>query len=667
MVFGWRKAFCTSIPPETDPSVTSNDGHDSSTSTTPKFSAKFSFFSSSSSNPSTPRVETDSGPNLRCRTTRAAKSASVPVSPKLHCKTSNSPKLFQWASTPSSPRSPSTFSLIKSNLRLSNNRCGLCLQSVKRGKGVALFTAECSHGFHFPCIAGHVRKNKSLTCPVCSTVWKQMPLLSVTNQNNTKEDDNNDIKTKLKKLPSFKPDLKVYDDDEPLGSLTPKGGFHPIPESDENCEDEFPGFRINGNCNGNGCVEVRLLPEIAVVSSGRSYETYAVVMRVKAPAVPEKIRNRAPIDLVTVIDVSGKMSSEKMQTMKRAMRLVISSLTPSDRLSIVAFSSCSKRLMPLKRMTTSGQRAARRIVEAMAVLEGSSNGNDAVKKAVKVLEDRRERNTVGSIVLISDVLDQSSRVVSTRVSDVAVHTLRLAACDDRTILKTVTSLITVPVHDLNLKLGFVSSSAPGEIAAVYSYLPRPIYLGSGQIRINEMYANEERELLVELKVPSSAVGAHTVLSVRCSYKESVTQEVINCKDHALVVPKVTAVRSSSHTIQRLRNLFVTTRALAESHRLAARNDLIESYHMLISARALLHQTSSASSEFVVSIEAELSDLQRRRQAQAQNATAAYIDEQGEPLTPTSAWRVAEKLAKVAIMRKSLNRVSDLHGFEDARF
>nr|GEY79154.1 hypothetical protein [Tanacetum cinerariifolium] len=216
-------------------------------------------------------------------------------------------------------------------------------------------------------------------------------------------------------------------------------------------------------------------------------------------------------------------------------------------------------------------------------------------------------------------------------------------------------------------LGFVSSSAaPGEIAAVYSCLPRPVYLGSGQIRINEMYANEERELLVELKVPSSAVGAHTVLSVRCSYKESVTQEVINCKDHALVVPKVTAVRSS-HTIQRLRNLFVTTRALAESRKLVARNDLIGSYHMLISARALLHQTSSASSEFVVSIEAELSDLQRRRQAQAQNVNAAYVDEKGEPLTPTSAWRVAEKLAKVAIMRKSLNRVSDLHGFEDARF
>ncbi|CAL5404708.1 unnamed protein product [Camellia sinensis] len=49
------------------------------------------------------------------------------------------------------------------------------------------------------------------------------------------------------------------------------------------------------------------------------------------------------------------------------------------------------------------------------------------------------------------------------------------------------------------------------------------------------------------------------------------------------------------------------------------------------------------------------------------AVAALVDEKGEPLTPTSAWRAAERLAKVAIMRKSLNRVSDLHGFENARF
>lgn len=108
--------------------------------------------------------------------------------------------------------------------------------------------------------------------------------------------------------------------------------------------------------------------------------------------------------------------------------------------------------------------------------------------------------------------------------------------------------------------------------------------------------------------------------------------------------------------------------------------------MLTSARALLVQSRSASAdEFIRGLDVELTELQWRRQkltTQTQTQTeevqrrranvtereaAVFFDEKGEPLTPTSAWRAAERLAKVAIMRKSVNRVSDLHGFENARF
>jgi hypothetical protein len=54
-------------------------------------------------------------------------------------------------------------------------------------------------------------------------------------------------------------------------------------------------------------------------------------------------------------------------------------------------------------------------------------------------------------------------------------------------------------------------------------------------------------------------------------------------------------------------------------------------------------------------------------AQAEETEPQLRSRKVEPLTPISAWKVAEKLAKVAIMRKSMNKVSDLHGFEDARF
>lgn len=574
---------------------------------------------------------------------------------------------------------------------------------------MAIFTAECSHPFHFPCIASHVKKQKQLVCPVCSSAWKELPLLSIhhhhhnnissslVDEKKNEISSRTDVKTDNHRKQYMRCDLKVYNDDEPLMSPTSVARFNPIPESDENedeesenCYQEFQGFFVNGtnspvvtNCKS---VEVRLLPEAAVVSIGRSYETYAIILKVKAPPATDKAARRAPIDLVTVLDVGGTMTTEKMQMTKRAMRSVVSTLSSADRLSIVAFSGTSKRLLPLRRMTTNGRRSARRIIDALAVLDGTSSASDALKKAVKVLEDRRERNTTCSVMILSDEGNhrrQSSFVFSTRYTqqNIPVHSIgfnqdaRGHTPSGEAFAKCVGGLLSVVVQDVKVQLGFVSGSAPAEIAAVYSFTVRPASLGSGCVTIGDCYAEEERELLVELKVPSSAIGAHHVLSIRCCFIDPSTHETVYVKEQALLVPRPHAVRSSSPSIQRLRNLFLSTRAIAESRRLVERNDLTGAHHMLASAKALLLQSSSAEAEeFIRGLEAELAEVNRRRQIQNQRSATivngrefAFVDEKGEPLTPTSAWRAAEKLAKVAIMRKSLNRVSDLHGFEDARF
>ncbi|KAE8701693.1 hypothetical protein F3Y22_tig00110515pilonHSYRG00147 [Hibiscus syriacus] len=130
------------------------------------------------------------------------------------------------------------------------------------------------------------------------------------------------------------------------------------------------------------------------------------------------------------------------------------------------------------------------------------------------------------------------------------------------------------------------------------------------------------------------------------------------RDQVLVVPQSDDIRSSTPGIQRFRFFFITNRAIAESRRLIeCSNDLTSAHHLLASARALLMQSNLLAAEEYVQGERE-----REREA-----IMVVMDENGEPLTPSSAWRAAEKLAKVAIMRKSLNRASDLHGFENARF
>ncbi|KAK4263019.1 hypothetical protein QN277_028500 [Acacia crassicarpa] len=715
MVAGWRRAFCTSIPKDRESKVlTEKQQHcdHNITNQSPKISNKFAFFS----NPSTPRSRSQpvTSPTLRCRTTvaTATSTSSVPNSPKLQCsnaktpKRQNSPPLLQL-SNPSSPKSPSSFSLLRASLRLSRSRCGICAHSVKTGQGTAIFTAECSHTFHFPCIAAHVKKQHIHICPICNANWKELPVLAICTDKQLKKDevaDENraynlarDIKTRP---------LKIYNDDESLMSPTSVARFNPIPESDENEEDqeeesmEFRGFNVSPvgpllSSPRIRTLEVCLLPEAAIVAANRSYETYVVVLKVKAP--PSKsLARRAPIDLVTVLDVGGSMAGQKLQMMKRLMRVMISSLGSTDRLSIIAFSSGSKRILPLRRMTSSGQRSARRIVDALIIIdqyrEEVSVTNDALKKAAKVIEDRREKNPFASVILLSH--DQGERIVtaassnqksslvsSSRFShlEIPLHAVQFqdsGACGhaqpDDALNKRMRGLLGVVAQDLKLQLGIVSRSVPVEIAAVYSLSGRPTALGAGNVRLGDLYAEEERELLVELKVPAASAGSHHVLSVRSSYRDPSTEEIVTSKDHALDLPRPHAVRSSDPKIERLRNLHVTARGVAESRRLAEHSDLSGAHYLLTSARALLMQSSPKSAdEYLRWLEAEQADLQRRRQQQHQQnqrqKVTSRAEEKAEPNTPTSAWRAAERLAKVAMMRKSLNRVSDLHGFENARF
>uniref|UniRef100_A0A453ACU3 VWFA domain-containing protein n=1 Tax=Aegilops tauschii subsp. strangulata TaxID=200361 RepID=A0A453ACU3_AEGTS len=540
----------------------------------------------------------------------------------------------------------------------------------------------------------------------------------------------------------------VYDDDEPL--LAPKSaangsGFNPIPEADEDegegegeeagREGEFRGFFPHPPRARTG-LAVTVAPEAALVSSGRRHGKYVVVVKVKAPGLRSSASRRAPIDLVTVLDVSQGMMGEKLQMLKRGMRLVIASLGPADRLSVVAFSGAAKRLMPLRRMSRQGQRSARQIVDRLVVCAAaqgqeqaqSACAGDALRKATKVLEDRRDRNPVATVMLLSDTQQQqdarkhgdhhhslrrpqAAPAAATRFTHVEIpiagpaddaparsplapkeEHLESSAPAEHAFAKCLGGLVSVVMQEVHLELAFPT----GEITAVYS-------CGAGQhavalaggaggnggsalsVRLGEMYAEEERELLVELRAP---LGAHPhSLSVRCAYRDPASQETVRGAEQPLLLPPLHdggGGGSSTSSQQRLHDLFVATRAVAESRRLAELSDFSTATHLLSSARRLVLQSppTQQQQDLLGGLDTELSDMRWRRGQQqpptptSRSATPSGTPRAssgggggagGEPLTPTSAWRAAEQLAKVAIMRKSMNRVSDLHGFENARF
>ncbi|HEX2034648.1 MAG TPA: VIT domain-containing protein [Chloroflexota bacterium] len=90
-----------------------------------------------------------------------------------------------------------------------------------------------------------------------------------------------------------------------------------------------------------------------------------------APALPRPASEPVPQDVSLVFDTSGSMSGEKIEQARRALRYVVEQLRPTDRFTIISFSSTVDRLPGGMQAASADARA-----RAYAYIEGlRANGN----------------------------------------------------------------------------------------------------------------------------------------------------------------------------------------------------------------------------------------------------------------------------------------------------
>ena len=165
-------------------------------------------------------------------------------------------------------------------------------------------------------------------------------------------------------------------------------------------------------------MSIKAYTEVSAVLASESRENFMVLIHLKAPPAQTNgtiardeahisRSSRAPIDLVAVLDVSGSMAGRKLALLKQAMAFVVRNLSSADRLSVVVFSSTAKRIFPLRKMGEKGQSQLLQALDGLIATRGM-NIAEGLRKGVKVLEDRKERNPVASIMLLSDGQDTYS-------------------------------------------------------------------------------------------------------------------------------------------------------------------------------------------------------------------------------------------------------------------
>ncbi|KAM5587251.1 E3 ubiquitin-protein ligase WAV3 [Rosa sericea] len=474
--------------------------------------------------------------------------------------------------------------------------CAICWSNVTTGQGQAIFTAECSHSFHYPCIANNVQHG-NLCCPICRAKW-----------------DKNNVPFQVPPLQQNNLGAHGFADDEPLPFTSP------------------------AQSSGPQNVTIKTHTETSAIPAADSRPQYPVLVSICAPPLQDPDGEvRTPIDLVTVLDVSGSMQGQKLDLVKQAVKFVIENMGSSDRLSIVSFSTNSRRVLPLRRMTVDGRESAIEAVESL-VAGGGTDIAEGLKKGTQVLEDRRQRNPVASIILLSDGQDNYCRSpsqmlkklpASIRSSDmqheIPVHTFGFGNDHDAKIMHAISDeskgtfsyiesvgmiqdafalclggLLSVVAQELRLTVRSASHGA--KIVSIPSgrYVSQISDDGlQGLVDIGNMYAEEVKQFLVYLLVPqSSASETKTpLLDVLCVYRDLASNEFIQLQSERVEISRSEfcspAELAVCLEVDRQRNRILVADAIGEAQRLAEMGNLEGAREILTQRRETLLASAAA--------------------------------------------------------------------------
>jgi Ca-activated chloride channel family protein len=256
---------------------------------------------------------------------------------------------------------------------------------------------------------------------------------------------------------------------------------------------------------------------------------------------------RAPVNMAIVIDHSGSMAGEKMQSARDAARGIVERLTAGDRVSLIQYDDDAQVLVPSIAVDAEGKQQLLRAIDGIHD-DGGTNLHDGMMLGVAEAKRSMGGQRINRVVLLSDgqanvgVVDPQAiaRAASNAAdSGVRITTIGLGIDYNEDLMEAVAEsgrgqyyfvkdaagLESVFAGELRSMQGTVATRAeirltPActgvEIAEVYGYESRRE--GNDTIvPLADLFGGDNRKLIVRLRGPAGSVGKKALVRATLAF------------------------------------------------------------------------------------------------------------------------------------------------------
>ena len=292
-----------------------------------------------------------------------------------------------------------------------------------------------------------------------------------------------------------------------------------------------------GHAQINKQIQVRSELSSPIILEGTPETNY---LKVSLSGQNVDSKKRVPINLAIVIDKSGSMSGQRIEKAREAAILAVNMLNENDTLSIVAYDSEARVIVPATKVDNRLRIIG--LINENIYAEGGTALFAGLSKGIKQVENQLTKDKVNRIILLSDgqanigpssVDELSQLAIIAAKKNIAITTLGIGSDYNELLMSSIASysdgnhvfvnnsadLENVFVHEFTDLMSAIAQDVVITIQLKNGVKPVRLLGRDGVIKgneitvkMNQLFSNQEKYVLLEVIPDKGKVGQEKTLA-----------------------------------------------------------------------------------------------------------------------------------------------------------